>query len=125
MAFHACCLPICKHGILRFASLFLFSLSSPLSDHFAHYWLRRPGQEEGNVPFVEESGFGKYSSNPQIIADTVSSWLESPEKMDSMKEAALAAARPSATLDIAQDLAEIVFSTKKQTDAEKVLVAVR
>lgn len=47
-----------------------------------------------------------------MIADTVSSWLASPEKMESMKNAALAAARPSATLDIARDLADIAFATK-------------
>lgn len=82
-----------------------------------------PGQEEGNVPFVEESGFGKYSSDPKVIADTVSSWLSSPETMESMKEAALAAARPSATLDIAKDLAEIAFASKKSE--EKVLVRSR
>jgi UDP-N-acetylglucosamine:LPS N-acetylglucosamine transferase len=55
-----------------------------------------------------------------VIADTVSSWLASPEKMESMKSAALAAARPSATLDIARDLADIAFATK--TSKEKVLV---
>jgi 1,2-diacylglycerol 3-beta-galactosyltransferase len=75
---------------------------------------------------VEDSGFGKYSSDPQVIADTVCSWLESPETMQSMKDAALAAARPSATLDIARDLADIAFSTKQgQTAKEEVLVKVR
>jgi 1,2-diacylglycerol 3-beta-galactosyltransferase len=89
--------------------------------------LCRPGQEEGNVPFVEESGFGKYSNNPQVIAETVTSWLESPETMVAMKSAALAAARPQATLDIASDLAEIAFSTRKRSVVgnEKVLVTVR
>jgi 1,2-diacylglycerol 3-beta-galactosyltransferase len=86
----------------------------------------RPGQEEGNVPFVENSGFGKYSGNPDVIADTVCSWLASPDTMESMKEAALNAARPHATLDIARDLAEIAFSTKqKSLKKEKDLVAVR
>ena len=86
----------------------------------------RPGQEEGNVPFVEDSGFGKYSSDPSVIADTVSSWLASPDTMESMKEAALAAARPAATLDIAKDLAEMAFSTReKSATKEKELVAVR
>mmetsp|Transcript_97356 Transcript_97356/g.272452 ORF Transcript_97356/g.272452 Transcript_97356/m.272452 type:complete len:479 (+) Transcript_97356:126-1562(+) len=82
-----------------------------------------PGQEEGNVPFVENSGFGKYSGDPKVIADTVSSWLSSPENMESMKASALAAARPSATLDIAADLAEIAFAKKLTKD--KVLVTVR
>jgi 1,2-diacylglycerol 3-beta-galactosyltransferase len=73
-----------------------------------------PGQEEGNIPFVEDAGFGKYSGDPLVIADTVSSWLSSPEKMESMRNAALAAARPSATLDIARELAELAFATRKQ-----------
>ena len=78
------------------------------------------------MPFVEDSGFGKYSSDPSVIADTVSSWLASPDTMESMKEAALAAARPAATLDIAKDLAEIAFSTReKSVTKEKELVAVR
>lgn len=86
----------------------------------------RPGQEEGNVPFVENAGFGKYSGDPNVIADTVSSWLVSPETMQSMKDAALAAARPTATLDIARDLADIAFSKRERTVAEeKVLVATR
>lgn len=82
-----------------------------------------PGQEEGNVPFVENSGFGQYSGDPKVIADTVCSWLNSPDKMESMKAAALAAARPSATLDIAKELAEIAFAKKLTKD--KVLVRVR
>lgn len=74
---------------------------------------RRPGQEEGNIPFVEDAGFGKYSGEPSVIADTVSSWLASPEKLQSMQKAALNAARPEATLDIARDLAAMAFAAKK------------
>ena len=73
---------------------------------------QRPGQEEGNVPFVEKSGFGAYSGDPSTIANTVSSWLASPEMLDDMKAAALSAARPQATLDIAKDLAEMVFESR-------------
>jgi len=73
-----------------------------------------PGQEEGNVPYVENAGFGKYSGNPTVIAETVSSWLASPEKMQDMRDAALMAARPAATLDIARDLAEMVFAHKRK-----------
>ena len=73
-----------------------------------------PGQEEGNIPFVEESGFGHYSGDPSVIANTVSSWLESPEKLESMQQSALEASRPMATLDIALDLANMVFEEKKK-----------
>jgi 1,2-diacylglycerol 3-beta-galactosyltransferase len=74
----------------------------------------RPGQEEGNVPFVENAGFGKYSGDPNVIADTVSSWLTFPDKLEEMRKAAFKAARPSATLDIAHDLAEMAFAYKRQ-----------
>jgi UDP-N-acetylglucosamine:LPS N-acetylglucosamine transferase len=74
--------------------------------------LRRPGQEEGNIPFVENAGFGTYSGEASEIADTVSSWLANPEKLKTMRQAALAAARPHATLDIAKDIAELVFAQK-------------
>eukprot|EP00565_Helicotheca_tamesis_P001192 CAMPEP_0185725936 /NCGR_PEP_ID=MMETSP1171-20130828/2059_1 /TAXON_ID=374046 /ORGANISM="Helicotheca tamensis, Strain CCMP826" /LENGTH=500 /DNA_ID=CAMNT_0028394181 /DNA_START=94 /DNA_END=1596 /DNA_ORIENTATION=- len=73
-----------------------------------------PGQEEGNVPYVENSGFGSYSGNPTVIAEKVSSWLASPELMSEMKANALKAARPSATLDIAKDLAQMVFEHKNK-----------
>lgn len=78
-----------------------------------------PGQEEGNVPFVEDAGFGTYSGNPNKIADTVSTWLSSPEMLSSMKEAALEAARPSATVDIAKDLAAMLFEYKGKQATEK------
>lgn len=71
-----------------------------------------PGQEAGNVPYVEENGFGTYSGDPTVIADTVSSWLETPEKLETMQKAALEAARPAATLDIAKDIAEYLFERK-------------
>eukprot|EP00594_Rhizosolenia_setigera_P015422 CAMPEP_0178955668 /NCGR_PEP_ID=MMETSP0789-20121207/9748_1 /TAXON_ID=3005 /ORGANISM="Rhizosolenia setigera, Strain CCMP 1694" /LENGTH=446 /DNA_ID=CAMNT_0020637355 /DNA_START=289 /DNA_END=1629 /DNA_ORIENTATION=+ len=71
-----------------------------------------PGQEEGNVPFVEDSGFGKYSDNPSIIADTVNEWLKSPEMLQEMQSNALKAARPQATLDIARELGNMVFDYK-------------
>ncbi len=77
----------------------------------------RPGQEEGNVPFVEDAGFGTYSGNPTTIANTVSNWLSSPEMLQSMKENALEAARPTATVDIAKDLAQMLFDLKKQQAA--------
>jgi len=81
----------------------------------------RPGQEAGNVPYVEDSGFGTYSGEPKTIADTVSTWLSSPEKLQSMKEAALEASRPTATIDIAKDLAKMLFEEKaKQAKKAKV-----
>lgn len=85
-----------------------------------------PGQEEGNIPFVENAGFGKYSGDPSEIAEIVSTWLENPETLESMQDAALAASRPQATLDIAKDLAEILFTARdKKIGAELVKVRKR
>jgi hypothetical protein len=58
---------------------------------------------------VEQAGFGAYSSDPAVIASTVQSWLQDPEKLASMKRAALKAARPTATLDIARDIGSHFF----------------
>lgn len=71
-----------------------------------------------------DSGFGEYSSDPAVIAESVCSWLASPEKLSSMQKAALAASRPQATLDIAKDVAAIVFAYKEK-QSEKELVKVR
>lgn len=85
-----------------------------------------PGQEEGNIPFVEKAGFGKYSGDSDVIATTVNSWLASPETLQQMQEAALQAARPHSTLDIAKDLATMAFAQKaKQSVKEKVLAKAR
>jgi len=73
-----------------------------------------PGQEEGNIPFVKDFGFGSYKNNPTEIADTVSTWLSSPDRLTIMKKNALKAARPNATIDIARDLAETLFSRTKR-----------
>lgn len=85
-----------------------------------------PGQEEGNIPFVEESGFGKYSDEPSVIASTVSMWLASPGMLAEMKQNARKASRPHATLDIARDLGEMVFKAKEnQGDKQLVPSATR
>lgn len=79
-----------------------------------------PGQEEGNVPYVEENGFGCYKGTPDGIADTVEEWLAASSVttegtiLETMRECALNAARPDATLDIARDLADMVYKRKEE-----------
>lgn len=69
------------------------------------------------MPFVEDAGFGTYSGNPTKIADTVSTWLSSPDMLKDMQGNALVAARPTATIDIAKDLAAMLFERKDQQRA--------
>ncbi|KAL3778808.1 hypothetical protein HJC23_009841 [Cyclotella cryptica] len=79
-----------------------------------------PGQEEGNVPYVEENGFGCYRGTPEGIAETVEEWLAASSVttegtvLETMRECALSAARPDATLDIARDLADMVYKRREQ-----------
>ena len=68
-----------------------------------------PGQEEGNVPYVEENGFGCYKGSPEGLADAVEEWFASSDMLERMRDNALTAARPDATLDIARDLADMVY----------------
>ncbi|CAN0220351.1 unnamed protein product, partial [Laminaria digitata] len=68
-----------------------------------------PGQEEGNVPYVVNGGFGAYSKKPAEIGATVARWLKNPELLEKMKGNALRAARPRASYDIAREIADMLF----------------
>ena len=63
-----------------------------------------PGQEYANIPFVINGGFGEYSPKPEVIAKTVRSWIQNPEKLEQLSSAARKAAAPQATQEIATDL---------------------
>eukprot|EP00927_Polykrikos_kofoidii_P048333 TRINITY_DN4258_c0_g2_i1.p1 TRINITY_DN4258_c0_g2~~TRINITY_DN4258_c0_g2_i1.p1 ORF type:complete len:562 (-),score=89.32 TRINITY_DN4258_c0_g2_i1:63-1748(-) len=62
-----------------------------------------PGQEEGNVAYVTNSGAGEYVSdqNPTNVADKLSAWLKDRELLERMSRRSAELARPHATLDIA------------------------
>ena len=130
MVFLACSFPFCKWSARKDGNILPYFCICFFPNLFCYSLWRHneqcnsPGQEEGNIPFVENAGFGKYSGNPSEIADTVGSWLADPERLKTMQDAALGAARPHATLDIAKDLAEMVFAEKeKQKALERELVA--
>jgi len=69
-----------------------------------------PGQEAGNVKFVVEGGFGKYSSKPSVIAKTVSGWLDDSALLEDMSAKALSAGKPEATQQIADDIGRIAVA---------------
>ncbi|CAM9871568.1 unnamed protein product, partial [Phaeothamnion confervicola] len=68
-----------------------------------------PGQEKGNVALVTEGGFGVYQKRPRRIAATVSEWLRDPARLAAMGGKARREGRPTATLDIAKDIADGVL----------------
>jgi len=75
-----------------------------------------PGQEAGNVNFVVDQGFGEYNSDPKQISRTVASWVQDPKKLAQMADCARAAAAPTATQSIAEDLLAMLDSDEDEKD---------
>jgi hypothetical protein len=70
---------------------------------------------------VEESGFGKYSNDPNVIAETVESWLSDPPLLRQLQQCAREAARPMATIQIAEDLAHMLQQQQTTKQEESLL----
>jgi UDP-N-acetylglucosamine:LPS N-acetylglucosamine transferase len=67
-----------------------------------------PGQEEGNVDYVVEGGFGAYcqDTDPQAIAEEVALWLNDDEKLAAMSKAAKSLGAPNAARDIVKQIGD-------------------
>lgn len=61
-----------------------------------------PGQEEGNVDYVVDGGFGSYcqDTDPQAVGEEVAQWLKDEAKLKKMSAAAKAKGAPYAARDI-------------------------
>ena len=66
-------------------------------------------QEAGNVPYVVENGFGKFSKSPKEIAGIVADWFgPKDDEFKTMSQNALRLARPDAVFKIVHDLHDLV-----------------
>lgn len=65
-----------------------------------------PGQERGNVDFVERSGVGAFASSPERATTILREWLANPDVLEEMREKARALANPRASLEIVSLLLE-------------------
>jgi len=65
-----------------------------------------PGQEEGNITWVTQSGAGYWCPTPVQVVEQVSQWLTHPDQMRQNSRSALAQARPDAALNIARVIAD-------------------
>lgn len=64
-----------------------------------------PGQEEGNVAYVQENDAGEFAPTPQLVAETVREWLD--EGLDAIQrrsENAQRIARPDAVWEVAEEI---------------------
>jgi 1,2-diacylglycerol 3-beta-galactosyltransferase len=69
---------------------------------------RLPGQEDGNVTYVESEGAGVWAPSPERIVAGLRTWIEHPAERSQAAAACRRLARPQAARRIAQILAEIV-----------------
>ncbi|MCS7285954.1 MAG: glycosyltransferase [Anaerolineae bacterium] len=67
-----------------------------------------PGQEKGNVDFVERNGIGVFASIPERAVMILREWLENPGVLEEMKAKARLLANPRASLEIVSTLLEKV-----------------
>ena len=67
-----------------------------------------PGQEEGNVDYVVDGGFGAYikDNDPIAIAEEVCMWLKDEAKLEKLSKAAQSKGAPYAARDIAQSIGD-------------------
>mmetsp|Transcript_60987 Transcript_60987/g.71344 ORF Transcript_60987/g.71344 Transcript_60987/m.71344 type:complete len:580 (-) Transcript_60987:553-2292(-) len=77
-----------------------------------------PGQEEGNVDYVVDGGFGAYRSDadPVEVAEEVSLWLTDDEKLTELSVAACAKGAPNAAAEIVRVIGD---STLRWIDSNK------
>ena len=65
-----------------------------------------PGQEDGNVRFVEAVGAGVWAPEPQLVVRTLTRWICRSNERARVMENCLKAARPDASRRIARILGE-------------------
>eukprot|EP00737_Agarophyton_chilense_P002631 gb/GEZJ01003010.1/.p1 GENE.gb/GEZJ01003010.1/~~gb/GEZJ01003010.1/.p1 ORF type:complete len:485 (-),score=66.83 gb/GEZJ01003010.1/:589-1896(-) len=76
-----------------------------------------PGQEEGNVTLVTESGSGEFHSQPEEIAECAAKWISDPELRAAIAERAKSLGRPKSCLEIAADVWEVGQQRQRERDA--------
>jgi UDP-N-acetylglucosamine:LPS N-acetylglucosamine transferase len=65
-----------------------------------------PGQEDGNVKYTVQVGAGVWAPTPQRVVATLRKWVEQPAEREKVVEACRRAARPDASMNIAQAIGE-------------------
>lgn len=71
-----------------------------------------PGQEDGNITFISESGAGVWAPTAPEIVKALRTWLEKPSARDQAASVCRRLARPTAARDIAHILARQVGISK-------------
>lgn len=70
-----------------------------------------PGQEEGNVPYVVDGGFGVHIEDTEVLGIYIKDILSDRERLQKMSQIAKLQSKPKATLEIAKDVGRVCFRT--------------
>ena len=82
-----------------------------------------PGQEEGNVDYVVEGGFGAFcqDTDPPAIAEELAVWLKNDEKLTAMSNAAKLCGAPHAARDIVQQIGDSTLKWRELNEGHVAL----
>ena len=67
-----------------------------------------PGQEDGNVTFVQEEGAGVWAPTPQQVVRTLTRWISRPAEKQKVVANCRRAGKPEAARDIARTIADML-----------------
>jgi len=86
-----------------------------------------PGQEEGNVDYVVDGGFGAFcsDSDPIGIAEEVCMWLSDEKKRARLSHAAKAHGHPNAARDIAKMIGDSTLKWIEHNDEVALATAMK
>jgi 1,2-diacylglycerol 3-beta-galactosyltransferase len=76
-------------------------------------YAKLPGQEDGNVTYVRETGTGVWAPTPQRVTATLRRWAENPAERNKVVDACRRAARPDSSRTIARLIGEKLGLTVK------------
>lgn len=76
-----------------------------------------PGQEEGNVKLVTDSGSGEFHADPESIAKCASRWVSDPELRGAIAARAKSLGRPQSCINIVSDIWELGQERLYERDA--------
>lgn len=71
-------------------------------------YAKLPGQEDGNVTFVQEEGAGVWAPTPQEVVRALTRWISRPEQRKKVIENCRRAGRPEAARTIAITIGEML-----------------
>lgn len=69
---------------------------------------RLPGQEDGNVDFVQREGAGVWAPNPEKVVSTLSEWISDPTERHRVIENCRRVGHPEAARSIARSIGEML-----------------